>query len=66
MVRMSPSTDQNRPIIDRLLLLIIGVFIAIKLILMTQSGLLDDEAYYWVWGQRSNFPISIIQRLPPG
>lgn len=37
--------------VDRLLLLIIGIFIAIKLILMTQSGLLDDEAYYWVWGQ---------------
>ncbi|AVX04760.1 dolichyl-phosphate beta-D-mannosyltransferase [Maritalea myrionectae] len=49
---MSPTADQNRPFIDRLLLVIIGVFMAIKLILMTQSGLLDDEAYYWVWGQR--------------
>lgn len=38
--------------LDRVLVSLIAIFVLIKLALMTQTGLLDDEAYYWVWGHR--------------
>ncbi|MCF4098233.1 ArnT family glycosyltransferase [Maritalea mediterranea] len=49
---MALKTLKKLDIFDRLLIAIIAAFILLKLLLMTQAGLLDDEAYYWVWGQR--------------
>lgn len=49
---MAQSQEKIWSQTDKLLMSTIGLFVVIKLLLMTQSGLLDDEAYYWVWGNR--------------